>query len=99
MAGNFAAAFGPAALRFLRPILVVGCGGGSYLGFSFYRAINHQSFGATNNNTHGISPSYPYHLYRLLLDRHRRDRIVDFPRCLVSYTVVKYHRGMQLLPS
>lgn len=34
MAGNFAEAFGPACLRFLRPILVVGCGGGSYLGLS-----------------------------------------------------------------
>ncbi len=34
--GSLAEAFGPAALRFLRPIRVVGCGGGSYLGFSFY---------------------------------------------------------------
>jgi len=35
MVGSFAEAFGPAALRFLRPIRVVGCGGGSYFGFSF----------------------------------------------------------------
>lgn len=41
MAGSLAAAFGPAALRFLRPILVVGRGGGSYLGFSFYNGIRH----------------------------------------------------------
>jgi len=36
MAGSLEDAFGPAALRFLRPMRVVGCGGGSYLGFSFY---------------------------------------------------------------
>jgi hypothetical protein len=36
MVGSLAAALGPACLRFLRPIRVVGCGGGSYLGFSFY---------------------------------------------------------------
>lgn len=35
MAGSLEDAFGPAALRFLRPMRVVGCGGGSYLGFSF----------------------------------------------------------------
>jgi hypothetical protein len=37
MVGSFAAAFGPAALRFLRPIRVVGCGGGSYFGLSFFK--------------------------------------------------------------
>lgn len=37
MGGSFAEALGPACLRFRRPIRVVGCGGGSYLGFSFYR--------------------------------------------------------------
>lgn len=36
MAGNLVDALGPAALRFLRPIRVVGGGGCSYLGFSFY---------------------------------------------------------------
>ena len=45
MAGSLAEAFGPAALRFLRPIRVVGWGGGSYLGFSFYEtAYQHSSF-------------------------------------------------------
>lgn len=34
MVGSLAAALGPAALRFLRPIRVVGCGGGSYFGLS-----------------------------------------------------------------
>lgn len=34
-AGSFAAALVPAAFLFLRPTLVVGRGGGSYLGFSF----------------------------------------------------------------
>jgi hypothetical protein len=33
--GSFAAALGPAALFFFLPMRVVGCGGGSYLGFSF----------------------------------------------------------------
>lgn len=37
MGGSFADAFGPACLRFLRPMRVVGAGGGSYLGLSFYR--------------------------------------------------------------
>jgi hypothetical protein len=37
MSGSFDAVLGPAALRFFRPILVVGGGGGSYLGFSFWR--------------------------------------------------------------
>ena len=36
MVGSFAEAFGPAALRFLRPMRVVGWGGGSYFGFSFF---------------------------------------------------------------
>jgi hypothetical protein len=40
MVGSFAEAFGPAALRFLRPIRVVGCGGGSYFGFSFCERQN-----------------------------------------------------------
>lgn len=35
MAGSFAEALGPAARRFLRPMRVVGAGGGSYLGLSF----------------------------------------------------------------
>ena len=35
MGGSLAEALGPACFRFLRPILVVGCGGGSYLGLSF----------------------------------------------------------------
>lgn len=38
--GSFAAALGPACFLFLRPILVVGCGGGSYLGLSFCRNVN-----------------------------------------------------------
>jgi hypothetical protein len=33
--GSFAAALGPACFFFFRPMRVVGCGGGSYLGFSF----------------------------------------------------------------
>jgi hypothetical protein len=37
MVGSFAEAFGPAAFFLRRPIRVVGCGGGSYLGFSFCR--------------------------------------------------------------
>lgn len=37
MVGSFAAALGPAAFLFLRPMRVVGCGGGSYFGLSFYR--------------------------------------------------------------
>lgn len=41
MVGNLVEALGPAALRFLRPIRVVGGGGCSYLGFSF--CIHHQS--------------------------------------------------------
>lgn len=40
MVGSFAEAFGPAARRFLRPIRVVGAGGGSYFGFSFYKRLN-----------------------------------------------------------
>jgi hypothetical protein len=36
MSGSFEAVLGPAALRFLRPMRVVGGGGGSYLGLSFY---------------------------------------------------------------
>ena len=39
MVGSFAEAFGPAAFRFFLPIRVVGCGGGSYFGFSFYNKI------------------------------------------------------------
>lgn len=35
MGGSLVEAFGPAALRFLRPIRVVGGGGCSYLGFSY----------------------------------------------------------------
>ena len=35
MVGSFADAFGPACLRFFRPMRVVGWGGGSYFGFSF----------------------------------------------------------------
>lgn len=37
MSGNLEAVLGPAALRFLRPMRVVGGGGGSYLGLSFCR--------------------------------------------------------------
>lgn len=37
MSGNLEAVLGPAALRFLRPIRVVGGGGGSYFGLSFCR--------------------------------------------------------------
>lgn len=33
--GSLAAALGPAAFFFRRPMRVVGCGGGSYLGLSF----------------------------------------------------------------
>lgn len=40
MVGSFAAALGPACFLFLRPILVVGCGGGSYLGLSFYNVVS-----------------------------------------------------------
>lgn len=39
MSGNLEAVLGPAALRFLRPIRVVGGGGGSYLGLSFCRGV------------------------------------------------------------
>ena len=39
MVGSLADALGPAALRFLRPIRVVGCGG-SYFGLSFYYRIS-----------------------------------------------------------
>jgi len=35
MGGSFPAALAPCCLRFLRPIRVVGWGGGSYLGLSF----------------------------------------------------------------
>lgn len=35
MSGSLEAVLGPAALRFLRPMRVVGGGGGSYLGLSF----------------------------------------------------------------
>ena len=38
--GSLAAALGPACFFFLRPMRVVGCGGGSYLGFSFWRGIS-----------------------------------------------------------
>lgn len=37
MSGSLEAVLGPAALRFFFPIRVVGGGGGSYLGLSFYR--------------------------------------------------------------
>ena len=36
MTGSLVDALGPAALRFLRPMRVVGGGGCSYLGLSFY---------------------------------------------------------------
>lgn len=36
MSGSLAAVLGPAALRFFFPMRVVGGGGGSYLGLSFY---------------------------------------------------------------
>jgi hypothetical protein len=38
--GSFAAALGPAAFFFFLPMRVVGCGGGSYFGFSFYEHIS-----------------------------------------------------------
>jgi hypothetical protein len=41
MLGSFADALGPAARRFLRPMRIVGRGGGSYLGF-FCRVQNQQ---------------------------------------------------------
>lgn len=54
MVGNFAAAFGPACLRFLRPILVVGCGGGSYFGLSFCDTISAVDSGPDNGTDLGI---------------------------------------------
>lgn len=44
MVGSFAAALGPACFLFLRPILVVGCGGGSYLGLSFYSTVSKEAW-------------------------------------------------------
>lgn len=40
MSGSLAAVLGPACLRFFRPMRVVGGGGGSYLGLSFWRRID-----------------------------------------------------------
>lgn len=42
MTGSLADAFGPACFLFLRPILVVACVGGSYLGFSFFRQTSEE---------------------------------------------------------
>jgi hypothetical protein len=42
-AGSFAAALEPAAFFFLRPMRVVGRGGGSYLGLSFYQTVSASS--------------------------------------------------------
>jgi hypothetical protein len=60
-AGSFAAALVPAAFFFLRPTRVVGRGGGSYLGLSFYHECQKQQLGRTpKNNAHllilSISP-------------------------------------------
>ncbi|KAL4807740.1 hypothetical protein BDV18DRAFT_135934 [Aspergillus unguis] len=40
MSGSLEAVLGPAALRFLRPMRVVGGGGGSYLGLSFFLSLS-----------------------------------------------------------
>jgi hypothetical protein len=59
----------PAAFLFLRPTRVVGLGGGSYLGFSFYLGdvawlAGNQGAGMASEemHLHLIIPSYPYHL-------------------------------------
>ena len=65
MAGSFPAALGPACLRFLRPIRVVGCGGGSYLGLSFYSLLDK----CVINKQIAVLPFYLCHLCLLLAVR------------------------------
>lgn len=57
MVGSLADAFGPAAFLFLRPMRVVGCGGGSYLGLSFYTEVRSQICMEERRSL----PSCPYH--------------------------------------
>jgi hypothetical protein len=75
MVGSFAAALGPACLFFLRPILAVGCGGGSYLGFSFYATVQYTD----PDDREKYVPSCPCRLFRPDQADHRRDWIVDCP--------------------
>ena len=49
--GSLAEAFGPAARRFLRPIRVVGRGGGSYFGFFYERFSGGVFHGETTSGT------------------------------------------------
>ena len=78
-AGSFADAFGPAALRFFRPILVVGRGGGSYLGFSFFLMGRSVCYAENNALDVKFIPSSPSHLYCPHLGRRLLDQMVDFP--------------------
>src|SRR5207248_2993179 len=78
MVGSFAEAFGPAAFFLRRPIRVVGCGGGSYLGFSFYRTIRYQH-AWTSLRLHYNGPFWTCRLYRLRQVGLRPGQIVDCP--------------------
>ena len=62
MSGSLAAAVGPAALRFFLPTRVVGGGGGSYLGLSFWDLLSEDDY--SGKRFINYSPSYPCPLFR-----------------------------------
>lgn len=61
MAGSLAEAFGPCCLRFFRPMRVVGAGGGSYFGLSFY-ITRWSDMQMTMLGQQGLIPSHLFYL-------------------------------------